>query len=152
MDNLKFNELLKKLNACDDAVKSCENKSLQEAWEQSERGDWMLWLCKKINLDLRKLTLAKARCAKLVIHLMKDQRSIDAVNAAEKYGLGLIDTSELNAASAASAAYAAYAAYAAAAYAAAAYAADAARKGTLNRCAIEIRKVVSVDDIIKSIS
>ena len=162
MNSLKFNAFLKSNLACREGLAYTADKSLQEFWDQSSRGDWMLWLCKKANLDLRKLTLAKARCAKLVIHLMKDQRSIDAVYAAEKFGLGEIERPELDAAAAA--AYAAADAYAyadadadayaaaAAAYAAAdAYAYAAARKDMLNKCAIEIRKVVTVEDIINSI-
>jgi hypothetical protein len=202
MNKVKFNELLNKLNACNDAKEWTKNKSLKQAWNKSDRGDWMLWLCKKANLDLRKLTLAKAKCAMLVIHLMKDQRSIDAVHAAEQFGNGEISREQLDAAAAAAAAayaaayaaaaadaaayaaayaYAAYAAayaaaaadaaayaaaYAAAAADAAAYAAyadayadaDAAAyaaadacKDMLNKCAIEIRKIVSIEDILNCI-
>ena len=92
----------------------------------------MLWLSRKCNVDNRKLTLAKGLCAETVKHLMKDPRSIAAVEAAIKYGNGEIDDTELrnaaaDAAAADAAAAAAYAAYAAdaAAYAAA-YGADAA--------------------------
>jgi hypothetical protein len=63
MNKVKFNELLNKLNACNDAKEWTKNKSLKQAWNKSDRGDWMLWLCKKVDLDLRKLTLAKAKCA-----------------------------------------------------------------------------------------
>ena len=116
--------------------------SLLEAWNNCERGDWMLWFAKKLDCDNRLMTLAKGKCAETVIHLMKDQRSIDCVKAAIDFGNFLIGEDELetyraaayaayadSAADAAAAAYAAaYAAYAdsAAAYAAAAYAADAA--------------------------
>ena len=122
----EFKQRLITLNSCKDARDWAYGKTAAEAWEQCERGDWLLWWAKKENADLRQLTLAKARCAKLVIHLMKDERSIKAVEAAENFGLGLIDLEELNAYAAdayAAAAYAAAAdAYADAAYAAAAYA------------------------------
>ena len=110
-----FKELLLELNACESAIEWAQDMTIEQVVEQCHRGDWLLWLAKKIGLPLNKLTLAKARCAKTVIHLMKDQRSIDSVNVAERFGLDECTLDELNAAyAAAAAAYAAdYAAYAA---------------------------------------
>ena len=115
---------LKNLNACRDAVEWTKTqKSPILAWRNCERGDWMLWLAKKLNVDDKKLTMAKAMCAKQVEHLMKDQRSKDALQACFDYVNGKITREELSAAAADAyaAAYAADAAYAAtdAAYAAA---------------------------------
>ena len=45
--------------------------------------------------NLRELTLAKGHCANTVRHLMKDQRSIDAVDAAIAFGEGKITKEEL---------------------------------------------------------
>jgi hypothetical protein len=114
---------LEKINACKDARGwVATQKNYKEAWMNCERGDWMLWLAKRLRVDDRKLTLAKFKCASQVRHLMKDPRSLAALDAAEKYGNGEISRDELD-----TAAYAAYAAAAAAAAtAAAAYAADAA--------------------------
>ena len=120
---------LEKINACSGAREwVATQKNYKEAWQNCERGDWMLWLARRLNVDDRKLTLAKFKCANQVRHLMEDQRSLDALGAAERYGNGKITRDELNAYT-----YAAYAAADAAdaadaAYAAAdaAYAADAA--------------------------
>jgi len=122
----QFKDLLIELNACENAIDWVGDKTIEQALADSQRGDWLLWLAKKLDLPLNKLTLAKARCAKTVIHLMKDQRSIDAVNVAERFGLDECTIEELNTAATDAAYAAAYAAYAAAyaAYAAA-YAADA---------------------------
>ena len=117
-------ELLIKLNACNEAREWASNKSIDEIWATCHRGDWMLWLARKLNIDKRVLTLAKGHCANTVRHLMKDERSIAAVDMAIKYGEGNATDSEL--AAAADAAYDATAAYAAAAYAAYATAAYAA--------------------------
>jgi len=69
-----------------------------------------LWLAQKIGVGRRPLTLAKAICAKLVMHLMNDERSKKAVDVAERFGLGDATKKELDAAySDASAAYVAYA-------------------------------------------
>ena len=61
----------------------------------------MLWLARKLNIDKRVLTLAKGHCANTVRHLMKDERSIAAVDMAIKYGEGNATDSELAAAPAA---------------------------------------------------
>ena len=131
---------LKKLNACREAIIWVKSqKSIPLAWELCERGDWMLWLAKMLDIDDKTLTMAKAMCVKQVEHLMKNQRSKNALQACFDYVNGKITRKELDAAAAdaaddADAAYAAYAAYAADAAAAAAdaytyayaYAADAA--------------------------
>ena len=106
---------LEKLHACQDAiawVKSQNNPI--KAWQNCKRGDWMLWLAKKLNVDDKKLTIAKAMCAKQVEHLMKDQRSKDALQACFDYVNGKITREQLNAAAGAAADAAAGAAYAAA--------------------------------------
>jgi len=116
---------LKKLNACKEAIFYVQTqKSPAKAWNNCERGDWMLWLAKRMNVDDKKLTMAKAMCTKQVKHLMKNQRSKDALQACFDYANGKITKKELNIAAYA-AAYDYAAAYADAAYAAT-YAADAA--------------------------
>ena len=130
-DMKTIHELLTELNACEDARQWASDKTLETIISDCHRGDWLLWLAQKVDIDIRLLTLAKARCAKTVYHLMNDDRSRKAVDVAERFGLGLATKEEL--AYAADAAYAdsaaAYAAYAAAysaadaAYFAASYAA-----------------------------
>jgi hypothetical protein len=117
---------LRKLRACEEAVEFAEQfNSIEETLENTERGDWILWLAQRVGVNKRKLTLAKALCAETVIHLMTDERSKKAVKIAKKYGKSEATEEELS--TAAYAADAAYAAADAAAYAAyAAYAADAA--------------------------
>jgi len=135
---------IEKYDACEDAVKFRNQfETFEEAWSACPRGDWMLWLAKRLDVDLKTLTLAKVRCASTVRHLMKDTRSIKALDVALLFAEGNATREELDAAyaaadaaaadaadaaDAAAADAAAYAAYAAAdaAYAdAAAYAADA---------------------------
>jgi hypothetical protein len=79
--------LLKELNACDPAQRWAENKSVEEIIETCNEGDWLLWLASRMYLPVKQLILAAARCAKTVMHLMKDQRSIDFVNLAERFAL-----------------------------------------------------------------
>ena len=127
-----------KFNPCKEALKFRANyPDFKSAWKACPRGDWMLWIAQKVEVDLLILTTAKATCANTVRHLMKDKRSKTAIKVALAFGKGKAGRVELDkAADAASAAYAAdaaayaayaaaYAAYAASAAAYAAYAADA---------------------------
>jgi hypothetical protein len=139
---MTFKQTLLNLGACEDAVMWVGDKTLQESWDTCHRGDWMLWLYSRIRPEnLKELTLAKGHVANTVRHLMKDQRSLDAVDVAIRFGEGLATKDELDAAAKAAnaAAYAAYASADAAAYAPAyaAYAAtdDANATGTANAAA-----------------
>ena len=121
---------IEKFKACKESIAFRENYSdFKSAWENCPRGDWMLWIAKKLEVDLLKLTTAKALCANTVRHLMKDERSKKAIDVAILFGQGLATREELDFA-AADAYAAAHTAHTAAAYAAdadayvAAYAAD----------------------------
>ena len=70
--------------------------SFEQAWQECHRGDWMIKFAYEVGVNDRLLTLANAKHAKLVLHLMKDQRSINAVHAAEAYGKGQITRDELD--------------------------------------------------------
>lgn len=110
---------LEKTGACISAIRYVRTqKSYVDAWNNCPRGDWMLWIADKLQINKRLLTLAKGKCAATVLHLMQDERSKDAIQAAIDYGDGLISDEELkNAVAAAHVAYnAAYVAYVAAAY------------------------------------
>ena len=100
----KFKDLLEKLDACNAATEWAQEKTIETVVSEVHRGDWLLWLAKKTDLPIPLITLAKGKCAETVIHLMKDQRSKDAVKAAIDFGNGLISRDELNAAAAAAAA------------------------------------------------
>ena len=128
MNATEIKQKLIDLDACREAREWADRKTLSEIWGQCPRGDWMLWLARRAGVDKRTMTAAKADCAATIKHLMKDPRSIKALETAQAYGRGEATDDELAAAdaSAAAADAAAYAAYDAAAYAAAASAASAA--------------------------
>ena len=132
---MKFQEQLKNLSACEEAIDWLGDKELPEAFATCPRADWMLWAYAKLYPDnLRELTLAKGHCVNTVRDLMRDERSIAAVDAAILFGEGKISREELDIAARAvsayagayAAAYAAASAASAAVYAASAYAADSA--------------------------
>jgi hypothetical protein len=103
---MKVTEFLKKKSACKSAVEWAANQDdYKSAWESCERGDWMLWIAKKQGVDIRVLTKAKVRCARLVQHLMKDKRSLDALDAAEAFADGQASRGNFDASDAAYSAY-----------------------------------------------
>ena len=129
-----IDQLLIELEACKKAKKWALGKTFIEVYTTCHRGDWLNWLFSKTNPeDIQLLMLVKGHQANTVRHLMKDDRSLKAVDTAIAFGEGRATKEELiNAADAAWAARAAatagYAACAAdddaAAVAAAAVAAD----------------------------
>ena len=84
-----FKELLFKLDACWEAKFWADDKTIEEVITDIHRGDWLLWLAFKINIPLKELTLAKALCTKTILHLMRDERSKNAIKVAEDFGNGL---------------------------------------------------------------
>lgn len=118
-------DLLIKLQACQDAREWTANKTWEEVYNTCDRGDWLLWLFFRTNPDdFQILTLAKGHIANTVRHLMKDERSLKAVDVAIAFGEGKTTRDELdNAAYAAAIVACAYSATDDAAY----YAASAAQ-------------------------
>jgi hypothetical protein len=110
----------------------------------------MLWLAKKLGVDDRKLTLTKAMCVNQVKHLMKDQRSLDALDACFRYAKGELTREELNTYAAYAYAYAYAYASASAAAAADADAASAAAADAADAAAADA-SAASADAKIKSL-
>jgi hypothetical protein len=108
---MKLDNLLNDLDACENAKNWAKGKTWQEIYDTCHRGDWLLWLFKKTNPnDLQRITLAKGHCAATVVHLMKDERSKQAVKVAIAFGEGKATITELNIDADAAYADAAYAA------------------------------------------
>lgn len=91
---MKFDIL--QFDPCISAIDYYETKdSFDQAWEDCHRGDWMLWIAYRLGVNERKFFLAKARCAKTVFHLMEHKECRNAVEVAERYGLGTATREEL---------------------------------------------------------
>lgn len=138
---LTIEQFCDKHYACDDgrrwALANCA--TMQEAWDKCENPDWLIWIATRPGvLDDKSLRLFAVWCCRQVQHLMKDPRSIAAVDAAEQFANGLITTEQLKAArqdAYAAATYATYTADAANAYAAYAAATTAATAATATTAA-----------------
>ena len=163
MNDMAIEEIakLREMNACAEALEYLEGfETIQDAWDNCGRGDWMLWLCGRKSgapwsEGRRKLVRTSCRCARLVYDLMPEE-SKKALVLFERWSDGEeisreeLDAVRYAAVAAHAAAYAAAdaAAYAAAAavavaYAAAAYAAAAdaaADAAALKKCADVVRE------------
>lgn len=60
-------------------------ETTEEAWKNCHRGDWMLWLASKLNVDSKLIVKAAALSALTVKNLMKDKRSIKVCESALSY-------------------------------------------------------------------
>jgi hypothetical protein len=164
--------------ACAEARDWCLTQpSYEAAWEACERGDWLLWLAGRLDVDRRLLVRAACACVRLaLVHVPTGEgRPRRAVETAEAWTRGEASLEEVRdaaraayaadafavyasdatgrAACAASAAYAAAcaasAAYAAAFAADAVYAAasDAADAATLAECVRLVRGIITRPDL-----
>ena len=108
-----MNKNLRLLNPCEDGLKFAESfKTLQEAWDKCERGDWMLWLLGKLSgpsdsSKRKELVLIVCKCARTSLKYVTkgEKRPLIAIQTAEKWAIGKATLEEVNAA--ANAAYAA---------------------------------------------
>ena len=144
---------LEELEACSEAVEWARDQdNPQQAWDDCERGDWMLWLLGHLSggprsKSRKQIVLMACECARLSLKYVPkgEDRPRIAIETAEAWTRGEATLQQVqNAASAAyaaaSAAYAAYAYYAYAAYASAAAAYASAAASALNQCADIVRK------------
>ena len=100
MTNTELQLKLTELDACADAKKFCEGKTLQQAWDECTKSEWMFWLIikSKTNANDKQLRLIAVRCARRVQYLMTDQRSLIALDVAERFANGEATEEELDAA------------------------------------------------------
>src|ERR1035437_102500 len=84
---------LKRLNACNEALKWLGDRDLTACWKECPRGDWMLWLAGRANVDRKLLVTAACECAKLALPIYEaeypnDKRPHDAIKIALKWVIG----------------------------------------------------------------
>jgi hypothetical protein len=91
-----FHQLLIELNACQDAREWAGDKTIEQVVQECHRGDWLLWLAKRVGVELQPLTLAKGHCANTVRHLMTNESSLKAVDTAIAFGEGKATREELD--------------------------------------------------------
>ena len=120
---------LLELHACEEAIEWAGDKSPKEVWNTCERGDWMLWLAGKLDVDGKLLVKAACACAREALVHVPDSESRPriAIETAERWAEGKATAEEAKrAANAADAANTAHVTYFDVRATAAAYAANAA--------------------------
>ncbi len=161
---MKFSDKLNNMNACSEAVEWVGRRGIKTAWRDCKRGDWMLWLAGRLDIDRKLLVLAACDCAETALQYVPEGegRPAKAIQTARNWCNGTASIDDVRAArraaaasAAATAATAAYAAAYAAATATAAYAAAAAayadaaaaRKQSLTTSADLVRKRIPIEII-----
>lgn len=83
-------EGFKRLQPCDKGLEYVEEKgSVDTAWYDCDRGDWMLWYAHRLGVDPRKITLVKVEFIRAVEQYIDDGGETDRVfEMAERYALG----------------------------------------------------------------
>jgi hypothetical protein len=64
---------LRAMGACPEAIEWVGTRTLRQAWNECERGDWMAWLTQKLRLDSRS---AAADMAERVWHLVTPESQL----------------------------------------------------------------------------
>ena len=78
---------LEKLDACEEAIEWAGDKSPKKVWDTCERGDWMLWLACRLDVDRKLLVKAACACARqaLVRVPAGEKRPRIAIETAEQW-------------------------------------------------------------------
>ncbi len=95
---MTIKEFCRKHSACWDgakwAVENCHD--MDEVW-QNAKPEWLIWVATREGvLTDKELRLFAVWCARQVQHLMTDERSIAALDVAERYANGNATDKELN--------------------------------------------------------
>ena len=121
LQTTEFQSYLSSVGACRDAREWASDRTAQQAWDECERSDWLIWWASKAGADKKVLVRLACKFARTTLPYLKvgELRPLKAIEAAEGWCDGTVTIEEVrlamnNAAAAAAAAAAAYA-YAAAA-------------------------------------
>ena len=150
---MKFSDKLVSMNACQEAIDWVGRRDIKSAWRDCPRGDWMLWLAGRLDIDRKLLVLAACDCAETALQYVPkgEDRPVKCIQVSRNWCNGTASMDDVRAArrdaDAAAAYAAAAAAYDAAAYADAAATYAAARKTAQQTCADLIRKRIPLDVI-----
>jgi hypothetical protein len=85
-DNRALKALLKRLGACSEARDAFGKLDMATAWAECERGDHLLWVVARLNVDRRLIARAAAACAETALQYVpagedRPRLAIEAVRA-----------------------------------------------------------------------
>jgi hypothetical protein len=76
---MKFSDKLKSMNACPEAVEWVGKRGLKTAWRDCHRGDWVLWLAGRVDIDRKLLVLAACDCAETALQYVPEGENRPAI-------------------------------------------------------------------------
>jgi hypothetical protein len=95
MDARQLRRKLIRLGACNEPRAWCHGKSLAEAWEQCQRGDWLLWLCARMEGEKgwpsrQDIVLAACACVEPALKFVRagEERSSLAIETVRRWAVG----------------------------------------------------------------
>ncbi len=96
-------EFCDQTRACKDGqIFALKHKTMAEVWDNCPKLGWLFWMLEKqTDKPEKQLRLFAVWCARQVQHLMRDKRSLDALDVAERFAYGNATEGELAAARAA---------------------------------------------------
>jgi hypothetical protein len=102
---MTLKQLLESKAACLEAIEWVGDRDLQTAWAECERGDWMFWLCGKMEGETdwpnrQQIVIAVCDCAELSLPIFekkfpKDNRPRLAIETARKWANGIGTTEDV---------------------------------------------------------
>jgi len=102
---MSFKQQLINLDVCKEAIDWVEDRTIQQAWKDCHRGDWMLWLLEQMEgekgwLDEKEIMLLGCWCARRALKYVSEgeTRPLKAIEAKEKWAKGEITREEMDAA------------------------------------------------------
>jgi hypothetical protein len=100
-----WRETLARLGACEDAAAWAKGftGTARQAWLACERGDWLMWLCARLEVDRKLVVTAACDCAERALKFVPagEDRPRKAIETARAWVRGEATIAEVHAAAAA---------------------------------------------------
>ncbi len=80
---------LTRLGACKSSIEWAKiYNDFRDAWRACHRGDWLLWLAEKLEVEHRVVVRAACDCARLALQFTRDERPLRAILMTERWASG----------------------------------------------------------------
>ena len=101
----EFQEYLVRIGACREARIWAGERTAQQAWDECDRADWLLWWAATEGVDRKVIVRTACACARLALRFVPttEKRPLEAIETAERWCDGLATIDEVMAAGAAAA-------------------------------------------------
>lgn len=83
------------LGVCRESIEWCGNRTPQQAYEECERGDWLLWMAIKCGVNQKIVALTACACADTVLYLTEGVLPCKVLKVVRKHLKGKATLSEV---------------------------------------------------------